>query len=57
MVDAASGCGSKDLRETAEKLKAMARRTRSIEARETLLDLAVRFERMARCMDGASPPG
>ena len=54
MVDGESRRGAKELRDTAEKLKALARRTRSLDARTSLLDLAERFERMARCLGGAS---
>jgi hypothetical protein len=45
-----------ELRDTAAKLKLLAQRTRSTYARAGLLDLAERFERMARCVDSASPP-
>ena len=44
-----------ELRDTAARLKLLAQRTRSIDARDGLLVLAERFERMARCMDGAAP--
>jgi hypothetical protein len=56
MVDDEVRRSAVELRDTAEKLKLLAQRTRSIEARDGLLDLAARFERMARCMDGAAPP-
>lgn len=46
-----------ELQDTAEKLKVLARRTRSPDARDALLDLAARCERVARCMDGAPPGG
>ena len=57
MVDDEVQRSAETLRDTAEKLKVLARRTRSIDAREGLLDLAERFERMARHIDGAPPPG
>jgi hypothetical protein len=41
-----------ELRETATKLRALARQTRSAEAHQALLDLAERFEVMARRIDG-----
>ncbi|MGD9617627.1 MAG: hypothetical protein AB7H90_21280 [Alphaproteobacteria bacterium] len=56
MVDDEIRRSADELRDTAEKLKLLARRTRSIYARDGLLDLAERFERLARCMGGASPP-
>jgi hypothetical protein len=55
MVDDEIRRSAEELRGTAEKLKELARRTRSIHARDGLLDLAERFEKMARCMGGASP--
>ena len=57
MVDDELRRSAEELRDTAGKLRALARRTRSTHAREGLLDLAERFERMARCVDGASPLG
>lgn len=56
MVDDELRRSAEELRDTAAKLKLLAQRTRSLEARDGLLDLAKRFERMARCRDGASPP-
>lgn len=56
MVDGESRPSATELRETAEKLNALARRTRSTDARDGLLDLAARFERVARRMEGACPP-
>jgi hypothetical protein len=47
--------GAEELRDTAAKLKLLAQRTRSLDVRDGLLDLAERFERMARCM-GRAPP-
>lgn len=57
MVDDEIWRSAEELRVTAEKLKVLAERTRSIHARDGLLDLAARFERMARCMSGAPPGG
>jgi hypothetical protein len=56
MVDDEIHRSAEELRDTAAKLKLLARRTRSLDARDGLLDLAERFERMARCMGGAAPP-
>jgi hypothetical protein len=56
MVDDEVWRSAEELRDTAAKLKLLARRTRSIDARDGLLDLAERFERMARCIGGACPP-
>ena len=56
MVDDDIRRNAEELRDTAEKLKMLARQTRSIDARDGLLDLAGRFERMARCIDSAPPP-
>jgi hypothetical protein len=56
MVDDELPRSAHELRDTAAKLKLLAQRTRSTYARDGLLDLAERFEHMARCMDGASPP-
>jgi hypothetical protein len=56
MVDDELRRSAGELRDTATKLKLLAQRTRSIDTRDGLLTLAERFERMARCMDGASPP-
>jgi hypothetical protein len=47
---------AEELRDTAEKLKVLAMRTRSIYARDGLLDLAERFEKMAHGIDGACRP-
>ena len=55
MVDDELRRSAEELRDTAAKLKLLAQRTRSTHARDSLIDLAERFERMARCMDGASP--
>jgi hypothetical protein len=56
MVDDEVRRNATELRGTAEKLKGLARLTRSIDARDGLLDLAVRFERMAQHIEGACPP-
>ena len=56
MVDDEIHRSAEELRDTAAKLKLLARRTRSLDARGGLLDLAERFERMARCMGSAPPP-
>jgi hypothetical protein len=45
-----------ELRETAAKLRVLAQQTRSVEAHQGLLDLAERFEGMARRIDGGNPP-
>ena len=55
MVDDEIRRSAEELRDTAERLKALAQRTRSIHARDGLLDLAERFEKMARCMSRAPP--
>jgi hypothetical protein len=52
MVDDEVRRSADELRETAAKLKLLAQQTRSFEARDGLLDLAERFERMARRIDG-----
>jgi len=56
MVDDELRRSAEELRDTAAQLKLLAQRTRSTHARDGLLDLAERFERMASCVDGASPP-
>ena len=52
MVDDEVQRSAGELFDTAAKLRALARRTRSAEACEGLLDLADRFERMARRING-----
>jgi hypothetical protein len=52
MVDDEIRRSAEDLSEVAEKLKLLARRTRSTEVRDDLLALAERFQRMVRCMSG-----
>jgi hypothetical protein len=56
MVDDDVRRSAEELRGTAAKLRRLARRTRSAEAREGLLDLAVRFEAMAGRIDGGAGP-
>jgi len=56
MVDDELRRSAEELRDTAERLKALAQRTRSAYVRNGLLDLAERFERMARCAGGAPRP-
>ena len=55
MVDDELRRSAEELRDTAEKLKVLAQRTRSIDARDGLLDLTRRFERMAQGIEGTSP--
>jgi len=55
MVDDEVQRSAQELRETAAKLRALAGQTRSAEAREGLLDLADRFERMAHRINGGDP--
>jgi hypothetical protein len=52
MVDDDVQRSAEELRDTATKLRRLARQTRSHETREGLLDLAARFEEMARRLDG-----
>jgi len=56
MVEGEVRHGATELRDVAEKLKDLAGRTRSSEARDGLLDLAARFERMAQCTERACLP-
>ena len=55
MVDDDVERSAQELRDTAIKLRRLARQTRSHEAREGLLDLAARFEAMAGRIDGSNP--
>jgi len=57
MVDDHVERSAEELRNTATKLRRLARQTRSPEAREGLLDLAGRFEEMAARTDGSGPSG
>jgi hypothetical protein len=52
MVDDDVQRSAEELRDTAVKLRRLARQTRSAEARGGLLDLAERFEAMAGRIDG-----
>jgi hypothetical protein len=57
MVDEAVQRSAEELRETAAKLRQLARQTRFASTRRELLGLAERFERMAAQLDdGGSPP-
>jgi len=56
LVDDEVQRGADELRETAAKLRLLARQTRSYEARQALLDLADRFDRMAASLDGRDQP-
>ena len=56
MVDDEVRRGAEELRNTAAKLRLLARQTRSAAAQEGLIDLAERFERMARRIDDGDPP-
>jgi len=47
MVDAVQGPMPQDYRETAEKIRKLAREMRFGDSRQQLLDLAERFDRMA----------
>lgn len=47
---------AEELRDTATKLRRLARQTHSPEARKGLLDLAARFDEMAGRIDGSLPP-
>lgn len=47
MVDGDLQRGAEELRDTAAKLRSLARQTRSPDAHRGLIDLAERFERMA----------
>jgi hypothetical protein len=55
MIDDELRRSADKLRYTADKLRKLARQTRSMHVRDDLLDLAERCERMARCVDNASP--
>ena len=52
MVDEEIRRSADELRDTAAKLRLLARQTRSPDARTGLLDLAERFERLAAKIDG-----
>jgi hypothetical protein len=57
MVDDSVERSAEELRDTATKLRRLARQTRSAAAREGLLDLAARFEEMAERIEGSGPAG
>jgi hypothetical protein len=52
MVDEDVQRSAEELRDTAAKLRQLARRTRSPNTRRELLNLAERFEQMAAQLDG-----
>ena len=56
MVDEDVQRSAEELRDTAVKLRQLARRTRSPNTRLELLNLAERFERMAAQLDGRGSP-
>jgi hypothetical protein len=56
MVDEDVQRSAEELRDTAAKLRQLARRTRSANTRRELLNLAERFEQMAAQLDGGGPP-
>ncbi len=56
MVDEDVQRSAEELRDTAAKLRQLARQTRSPNTRLELLNLAERFERMATQLDGGGPP-
>jgi len=56
MVDEDVQRSAAELRDTAAKLRALARRTRSPNTRLELVRLAERFERLAAQLEGGSAP-
>ena len=56
MVDEDVQRSAEELRDTAAKLRQLARQTRFASTRRELLNLAVRFETMAAQLDGGGPP-
>jgi hypothetical protein len=56
MVDEDVERSAREMRDTAAKLRALARRTRSPNTRLELLNLAERFESMAAQLDGGGSP-
>ena len=56
MVDEDVQRSAAELRDTAAKLRALARRTRSPNTRLELVKLAERFERLAAQLEGGSAP-
>ena len=56
MIDEDVQRSAEELRETAAKLRQLARQTRFAGTRRELLNLAERFETMAAQLDGGAPP-
>ena len=56
MVDEDVQRSAEELRETATKLRQLARQTRFAATRRELLNLAERFETIAAQLDGGAPP-
>jgi len=56
MVDEDVQRSAEELRDTAAKLRQLARQTRFADTRRELLNLASRFEAMAAQLDGGNPP-
>jgi len=56
MVDEDVQRSAEELRDTAAKLRQLARQTRFSGTRGELLNLAERFETMAAQLDGGAPP-
>ena len=56
MVDEDVQRSAEELRETAAKLRQLARQTRFSGTRRELTNLAERFETMAAQLDGGAPP-
>lgn len=56
MVDEDVQRSAEELRETATKLRQLARQTRFAATRRELLNLAERFETLAAQLDGGAPP-
>jgi hypothetical protein len=56
MVDEDVQRSAEELRDTAAKLRQLARQTRFAGTRRELLNLAERFETMAAQLDGGAPP-
>ena len=56
MVDEDLQRSAEELRDTAAKLRQLARQTRFANTRRELLNLAERFERLAAQLDGGDPP-
>ena len=56
MVDEDVQRSAEELRETAAKLRQLARQTRFASTRRELLNLAERFEALAAQLDGGDPP-